>query len=669
MDKKLFKQYRDYWTNLVKLEQEEEKKFHINEIYKLARKREKKQRAILNLKWKEIKNTDELSLFRFWRKENISTEIQIGDIIIILPIFFYKNLNENIEKFEEKLLNYPLWTVENIWKQFIDIWIQKPYPAWLKKEKVDIHLFVNDITFKRQIECLENIDKYNKETIQQIIESFFNKNYKFQNKINPNYEIVINWKLNQYQEEFVRSSIDFSHFILLHGPFWTWKTTTLTESIIQNYFQWKRILVSADSNTAVDNILIKLVNSWLFQKEDIVRIWPYTQIANIENISIYDQIQNHPQYKKIRQISDQINKLRKQQNQFTRPSPANKRWLSKEQIFSLEWKNKSYRWIKVKTINSMAWWLHLQDEINNLVEEKEKIKDQITNSIIDNAKIVLATNSMCFSNFLKDKNFDLAVIDEGSQASEPSCLLPIVLADKFIIAWDHKQLPPTVLSEKAKELEKSLFERLVNDIWWFKNDNKWYFLLEIQYRMNEKLMQFPNKMFYENKLKADESVKNIKLSDLVGEKTWNIISTDEVLYIIDVKWKQQKQENSLYNLEEIDKIEEILKELFSFWVKKEQIGIISPYSAQVGKLKNKLEKYEVEINSIDGFQWREKEIIIISWVRTENIGFLQDLRRLNVAITRSKRLLINIMNTENLKKEQIFKDYISFVKNIGKFIW
>jgi predicted DNA helicase len=608
-------------------------------------------------------------LFRFWRKENISTEIQIGDIIIILPIFFYKNLNENIEKFEEKLLNYPLWTVENIWKQFIDIWIQKPYPAWLKKEKVDIHLFVNDITFKRQIECLENIDKYNKETIQQIIESFFDKNYKFKNTINPNYEIVINWKLNQYQEEFVRSSVDFSNFILLHGPFWTWKTTTLTESIIQNYFQWKRILVSADSNTAVDNILIKLVNSWLFQKEDIVRIWPYTQIANIENISIYDQIQNHPQYKKIRQISDQINKLRKQQNQFTRPSPANKRWLSKEQIFSLEWKNKSYRWIKVKTINSMAWWLHLQDEINNLVEEKEKIKDQITNSIIDNAKIVLATNSMCFSNFLKDKNFDLAVIDEGSQASEPSCLLPIVLADKFIIAWDHKQLPPTVLSEKAKELEKSLFERLVNNIWWFKNDNKWYFLLEIQYRMNEKLMQFPNKMFYENKLKADESVKNIKLSDLIGEKTWNIISTDEVLYIIDVKWKQQKQENSLYNLEEIDKIEEILKELFSFWVKKEQIGIISPYSAQVGKLKNKLEKYEVEINSIDGFQWREKEIIIISWVRTENIGFLQDLRRLNVAITRSKRLLINIMNTENLKKEQIFKDYISFVKNIGKFIW
>ena len=256
--------------------------------------------------------------------------------------------------------------------------------------------------------------------------------------------------------------------------------------------------------------------------------------------------------------------------------------------------------------------------------------------------------------------------------TEPSCLLPIILWEKFIIAWDHKQLPPTVLSDKAQPLKTSLFERLINDTKWWKDDAKWLkrnlVMLEIQYRMNEKLMQFPNKEFYNGKLKADESVKNITLKDIVWDKQIWELKTSECLYWFNIVWKQikDKNTNSIYNLEEINLVKKIVNDLLELWVKESDIWIISPYSAQVSKLKDKIKN--IEINTVDGFQWREKEIIIISWVRNENLGFLIDYRRLNVAITRSKRMLINVWNMNNLKIDKIFKEYESYIKNIWKFI-
>jgi superfamily I DNA and/or RNA helicase len=118
-------------------------------------------------------------------------------------------------------------------------------------------------------------------------------------------------------------------------------------------------------------------------------------------------------------------------------------------------------------------------------------------------------------------------------------------------------------------------------------------------------------------------------------------------------------------LEEVKSVVKVVEDLLNLWLNKSQIWIISPYAAQVSKLKNVLS--EIEINTVDGFQWREKEVIIISWVRNENMGFLVDYRRLNVAITRAKRLLVNIWNSANLMQDKIFKKYVSYVKNVGVF--
>jgi len=487
--------------------------------------------------------------------------------------------------------------------------------------------------------------------------------------------------LNIYQTQFVIKSQNFNWFLLLHWPFWTWKTTTLIAVAKKLIDEWKKLLIAADSNTAVDNILARMLNKNIVSKDDVVRIWTFSKIfwQDIFEVSIYEKLLKHPKYKKVKKIETEIEKLKKQQSIFQKPIPQYRRWLSDIQIIRLSQRRQSYRWLNIKIIQSMANYILIQNKINKLIEEKEKIKQQIIDDIIENSKIVFATNSMCFSDILKNKHFDIAIVDEWSQATLPSTLLPILLADKFVIAWDHKQLPPTVLSPEAKPLEKSLFEMLVEKIQSGNIDvskfNTYpYHLLKIQYRMNEILMEFPNKQFYAWKLKAADEVKNILLKDLVGMKKGKYISSEDLLYFFDIKWQQQidPETKSYYNLEEINFIIKILNDLFSIDVKQDYIWIISPYAKQVNMLKKyiweNLKWEDIEINTIDWYQWKEKEIIIISWVRTDGTWFITDPRRFNVAITRVKRLLINIGDIDNLYKQDLFARYIDFVNSTWKVI-
>ncbi len=671
--------YVNFWKKYIEIERNEEKSLHIEEIYKLWQSREKRQKAVIGLKWKVLKDLDDISLIRFWKKQPFETQIKEQDVVVLLPSFFYKFKNNWLKKFQEQIEKMPLGIVDFVWKQFIDVWVNKPYPVWVKKTNIDLHLFVNDVTFKRQEEWLDRLRKnYKKFNYKFLIENWdwqkdkivLLKKPKVKNldKVD-NLDInLANKNINEFQYDFVIKSMFFKYFLLLHWPFWTGKTTTLVETILQNINQWKKVLVTADSNTAVDNILARLAKYDFLKEWDIVRVGPYTRLIDKisdKALTIYDLIEKHPSYKKVRQLTIQIDKLKKQQLAYKRPNPSIKRWMTDDQIHYFALVRKSYRGVKSKTIVQMSKWLKIQEQINEIFQEREFLKQQIQDDIVNNAKIVLSTNTMCFSDFLKDKHFDIAVIDEGTQATEPSTLLPILLADKFIIGGDHKQLPPTVLSDKAKPLQVSMFERLIN---LFEEDSDIYSLLRIQYRMNETLMQFPNKMFYKWKLKTADFVKNISLKDLIWEKEGNFLRSDEVLYWFNVKWNQQQHSitNSIYNLEEIELIKNLVNDLLNFWLSADNIWIISPYSAQVQFLKQKISN--IEINTVDWFQWREKEVIIISWVRNKELGFLVDYRRLNVAITRAKRLLINVWNLDNLSKDKIFNEYGSYIKNVGKFV-
>ena len=654
----------------IEQERQIEKMFHLEEIYRFWRKRQDKKRAILNLKWKKLKEFDEVVLIRFWRSEEIITEIKEDEVVLIVDEYFYKLRKKHFKLFVKDAEKYPIWIVENVWKYFIDVWVNKPLYKFILKEEVDIHLFVNDITFRRWLEWLDLLEKWKR---QDLINFFVLWNIPEKNLPSEEVDLKLpeDIKLNQYQLNFVKNSLRFENFLLLHWPFWTGKTTSLIGTILANIEKWNKLLVTADSNTAVDNILLRLKK--YLEPWEMVRVWTFTKMISESdwNYSIYNLLEKHKKYDKIKRLEVEIEKLKNKQAQFKKPVPALRRWLSDMQIHRLAASWKTYRWLSLKIIWSMSNWLLVQKQIDRLVEEKEKIKNQIIDEIISNAKVILSTNSMCFSEYLKDKKFDIAIIDEWSQATFPSTLLPILLSEKFIIAWDHKQLPPTVLNPDSKYLNKSLFETLIDLVFsnWY--TDQYYNLLQIQYRMNETLMQFPNQYFYNGKLEAADIVKNIKLEDIVWKKAWKYINTQEVLYWFDLKWRQKLHwdSKSYYNLEEINFIGDLLKELFNLGIKSEYIWIISPYSAQVSLLKDKFEGLWVEINTIDGFQWREKEIIIISWVRTEKLGFLTDPRRLNVAITRSKRLLVNIWDINNLKSDKFFSEYYNFILKRAKFVF
>ncbi len=754
MKKAVLKQFIIFWKKYIEIERNEEKKFHLEQIYNLGRKRVNYKLALLDLKAKKLQQFEDMTLVRFSvtkdKKINFKEfEFKEGEVVLIVDKSFYSLRKLPFNQFQQAVNNFPIWTIADIGKLFIDVWISEPISYWVFKNEVDLHLYVNDITFRRWEEGLdymlkkrwkdwemflkvllgsgitedgnkitededirsqkiiekvvadeekseENLKKPEETNYRQLVQipeklTFgFSENTlgKYSDKflspiidnLGENHRQFLERKgifLNPYQFQFVNKSLGFKWFLLLHWPFGTGKTTTLIATILALISKWYKLLVSADSNIAVDNIVARILDQNLISREKIVRIWTFSKVywQNIFEISIYHKLLNHSEYKKIKHIDIEIEKIKKQQSIFQKPVPQFRRGLSDVQIVKLAQKNQSYRWLKVKTIQSMSNYIQLQTKINKLIEQKEKIKQKIIDDIIENSKVVFTTNSMCFSDILKTRYFDIAIIDEWSQATLPSTLLPILLADKFIIAWDHKQLPPTVISPKAKPLEKSLFEILVRQV---TNNIKSeltffypYHLLRIQYRMNEKLMQFPSDIFYNGQLQAGVIVKDISLRDLVWENQWKYICSKDLLYFFNIKGKQQidYQTKSYYNLEEIDWIIKILNDLFSIGTKQNRIWIISPYAKQVSLLKqyiwDKLWWYNIDVNTIDGYQGKEKEIILISWVRTDWTWFITDPRRFNVAITRVKRMLIHFGNIENLEKNSLFKKYIDFCKSLN----
>ena len=278
--------------------------------------------------------------------------------------------------------------------------------------------------------------------------------------------------------------------------------------------------------------------------------------------------------------------------------------------------------------------------------------------IIETSAVILSTNSSAALESIARTKFDVAIIDEASQATIPSVLIPIAKAHRFILAGDHKQLPPTIISDKAQGLEKTLFEELIR-IYPFKSQ-----LLNIQYRMNSLLMKFPNSEFYNNNLKSDSSVDDIDINDIINsddkEDAMLFIDTSN---IDDIGEKHLKDSKSIINQLEADIAVKFANDYLKLGLEETDIGIISPYADQVKIIQDRT---PVEVKTVDGFQGREKEIIIISTVRSNedgNIGFLRDLRRLNVAITRAKRKLIIIGNINTLKINPTYARLIEFAKD------
>ena len=259
--------------------------------------------------------------------------------------------------------------------------------------------------------------------------------------------------------------------------------------------------------------------------------------------------------------------------------------------------------------------------------------------MLERAEVVLATCISAGKKILEDyskkiEGFGLVIIDEAAQGLECACWVPVLLGTKVILAGDHKQLPPTIISEVAAEegLKISLMERICGLI-----PNS-CFLLEIQYRMHEDIMFWSNKEFYDSRLKADESVR-LRLLE----------SYPHPLILIDTSGGGvcEAGELSKYNPGEAEIVSKFCEELISLGIT--DISVVTPYNAQVDILKKLLN--QVEVATVDGFQGREKDAIVISMVRSNDrkeVGFLREFRRLNVAVTRAKMLLCIVMNCDTV---------------------
>ena len=630
-----------YIKNLIRLinyERDAEIDLMTKEISSMSgRKREELGRAINKVKGKRMGKELGMEIVQFGRSEKIETEISVGDMVLIST--------------DNPLRSDLTGTVTEKGARFIKVAFDKRIPKWALKKKVRIDLYANDITFRRMEDNLKHLNLKGKNALEYMLSDRDPK----QNRPVPYIE-YIDESLNESQKLAIENSLACENFFLIHGPFGTGKTRTLVELISQETRQNHKVLATAESNAAVDNILERLMKN---EKLNLTRLG-HPQRVSKHNISysLAYKIEKHPLNKKIRKIHKKIDKLIEKRSSYTKPTPQYRRGYGDYDILYQASKGKGGRGISPDKMKSMAQWIEYNQQIDEAHSDIKRVENRMIKNIIEESDVILATNSSSALESISNTKFDVAIIDEASQATIPSILIPIAKAHRFILAGDHKQLPPTIISAKAGELSNTLFENLMK---MYPHKSQ---LLNVQYRMNSLLMKFPNSEFYNNNLKSDSSVDDITINDIINSDGY-----EEALLFLDTSNVNDNEEMHLKDSKSIvNKLEaeiaiNVARDYLNTGLDEDSIGIISPYSDQVKIIQ---EKTPVEVKTVDGFQGREKEIIIISTVRSNydgNIGFLSDLRRLNVAITRAKRKLIIIGNKQTLESNPTYARLIKFVED------
>ncbi|WP_408955559.1 IGHMBP2 family helicase [Natroniella sp. ANB-PHB2] len=657
--------YINKYKHLVQLERKEEMKYHEAEIKNLSGKeREKKGRAFLNLRGRDQGQAFAGKfVVKFMKQQQGKSlpdnEINIGDLIMI-------SKNEPLNP------DNPTGTViEKTNYSIIAVFDNQP-SGFVYSKNLRLDLYVNDITFQRMLDALGRLESASgrlKELRSKLLgigEIEFDKKEKVK---------FSNMALNQSQKEAVEMALAAKDFFLIHGPPGTGKTVTAIEILEQAVQRQRKVLATADSNTAVDNLVERLIKRGL----NILRIGHPVRVNPILRQHTLDYvIEGQPEYKKAEQLRERAYKLLEEQKECTHPSGRWRRGLSNEQIKKLANKGKSSRGVPSNKIKEMADWLELQDEIDRLFTQIECLEDEAIKRLIKEADVICTTNSTAGSEVLAEEKFDLLVIDEATQATEPSALIPLVKADKVILAGDHKQLPPTILNKEAekKGLSKSLFERLL-EVHSFEIRE----MLKLQYRMNQQIMNFINQEFYQGELIAANEVKDWDLTELDFEFSQGnspaerALNCKEAIAFFDTAGMSapeysRNNSTSLQNRVEAELCTEIVNYSINGGIEQEQIAVISPYYDQVDLIKNLLKFDHVEVNTVDGFQGREKEVIILSLVRSnskENIGFLRDVRRLNVSLSRAKKKLIVVGDSSTIGGDQLYYRLISYIKAAGYY--
>ncbi|XP_027350384.1 DNA-binding protein SMUBP-2 isoform X2 [Abrus precatorius] len=491
----------------------------------------------------------------------------------------------------------------------------------LRLEKV-----ANEVTYRRMKDALIQLSKgVHKGPAADLIPVLFGERPPTVSKKDVSFT-PFNVNLDHSQKDAVSKALSSKNVFLLHGPPGTGKTTTVVEIILQEVKRGSKILACAASNIAVDNIVERLVP----HRVKLVRLGhPARLLPQVLDSALDAQVLRGDN-------SGLANDIRK------------------------EMKALNGKLLKTKDRNTRR---DIQKELRVLSKEERKRQQLAVTDVIKSADVILTTLIGAFSKKLDNTSFDLLIIDEAAQALEIACWIPLLKGSRCILAGDHLQLPPTIQSVEAekKGLGRTLFERL-SEMY----GDEITSMLTVQYRMHELIMNWSSKELYNSKIKAHPSVAAHTLSGLEGAKRTS--STEPTLLLIDIAGcdmeEKKDEEDSTFNEGEAEVTVAHAKRLMQSGVLPSDIGIITPYAAQEDRLK------DVEISTVDGFQGREKEAIIISMVRSNSkneVGFLSDRRRMNVAVTRARRQCCLICDTETVSSDGFLKRLIEYFEEHGEY--
>jgi ATP-dependent RNA/DNA helicase IGHMBP2 len=453
--------------------------------------------------------------------------------------------------------------------------------------------------------------------------------------------VPIDGSLNTSQQEAIRFALSANDLAILHGPPGTGKTTAVVELIRQAVRRGQKVLACAPSNLAVDNLLERL----LAGGERAVRLGhPARVLPGLREHTLDLMVEDHDDTRQARKLAKKAFALFRQAGKWTRgkPEPGLRQ--------------------------------QLRQEGRALLDDARRLEAQAVDRILNGATVLCATLTGLDSAILGQRQFDLAVIDEAAQCTEPVCWLPLLRSRSLVLAGDHCQLPPTILSQEATEqgFGISLMERLVS-----RYGPAVTRRLNVQYRMNEAIMAFSSQQFYDADLEAHVSVRGHLLCELPSVTITALTQTPvQFIDTAGAGYDEETEPNgkSRLNPQEADLVGRKVQALLDAGVPAEAIAVIAPYAAQVRLLRDKLPMAGLEIDSVDGFQGREKEAVVLSLVRSNaqgEVGFLADVRRMNVALTRARRKLLVIGDSATLSCHPFYQAMVAYFESIGAYhsVW
>ena len=496
-------------------------------------------------------------------------------------------------------------------------------PDWIHHGSIGLNLSFDEKSYKEMENALHTLLAAKKNRIAELSQIILG-HAAAQKRDTADYLTLPN--LNASQNKAVQAITECRDVVAVHGPPGTGKTTTLVEAVNILAKKYQNILVCAPSNTATDLLTEKIAGKGL----SVIRIGNISRVdEGVISHTLEYCISEHKRAREIKTMKQKANEYRKMASKYKRNFGREER----------EQRRQLYK------------------EAKSLARDAVELEEYIIDDILDKADVITCTLVGANNRYLKERLFPICIIDEAAQALEPASWIPILKSNKVILAGDPFQLPPTVKSDAGRKngLEHTLLEKVIE-----RTDD--VLLLDTQYRMNNVIMGFSNQEFYCDQLKADDSVKNHRL-EIIESKPLQLIDTAGCGF----EEKQNEESQSLFNPEEATILKKHL-ELLLTENSSLNIGVISPYKAQVLYLKEFLgeeflSSYDVTVNTIDSFQGQEKDFIYISMVRSNDrneIGFLKDTRRMNVAMTRAKKKLVIIGDSATLGSHKFYNSFLDY---------